>query len=596
MTIPRPSELALDDPADELYAELLGAPSRHAFESEFTSLFPKGYIRLAIQVIDSGPLVERLEQWSAEDRKGKHAGGRPVIIGHRAALIIMLMHILQSGGRTYRAMAQTLSTGLDEERAKMIGIPFEPNAHWYMRLYEAINRITRTLEPYYYPSRYDKKLGAPDVSRGRTMTGEQFDELLAWRKPDRREQRQRRIDWFCNELVDGSVKLAGKHLQSWKGNTAIDATFVPVSGKAGKVKVTKPGCSRWEIRTTNPDAGWYQRTGRDSDHAGEDSKGGRKKSTQYGWELEVSTMIPNRPGHIDDELPLLIRAIAFHKPGEIPPHPANMYQAMRDRGCPAGLVIADRAYNHLLVDSFAAPLSALGHDFVLDYRGDQLGIKAHFEEFILVEGQWYLNFMPTALVNAVRDRLPHKNNPHPISQEESDLLVAERVKYQLKPKERPDSDGYQRFSLPDPFGYIATNPEGEVIDPPTRKSVTIPATAGLKYRQKFPYQSPQWRAFYGMRSIIEHQNALLKDGRQEDIANPYKRGSRGYAANYLALALSVVSANWRKIKVWLDTRHAARDPQSSTVTTRASRRPAIKKVRRSSRGVDGRSLRTPLRT
>lgn len=81
--------------------------------------------------------------------------------------------------------------------------------------------------------------------------------LLAWQKPERQQQRQRRIDWFCNELVHNSVKLAGKHLQPWKGNTAIDATFVPVAGKAGKTKARKPGCSYWEIRTTNSDAGWY---------------------------------------------------------------------------------------------------------------------------------------------------------------------------------------------------------------------------------------------------------------------------------------------------------------------------------------------------
>lgn len=388
----------------------------------------------------------------------------------------------------------------------------------------------------------------------------------------RKLQRQRRIDWFCNELVDSSVKLAGRHLDPWKGNTAIDATFVPVTGKAGKSRTGKGANARYAIYSTNVDAGWYLRAGRDSDHAGENGRGGKKPKSEYGYEFEVITMVPNRPGEAEDQLPLLIRAIGLHRPGRLAQHPANMYQGLHDRGCPAGLVLADRAYNNLDIERFAQPLTALGHDFVLDYRSDQLGTAAFYKDFILVEGQWYLNFMPTALINAVKDRYPSKENLYPISQEESDRLVAERVAYQLKPKEGRDADGYQRFSLPDPDGYVATNPEGEVIDAPTLKSVTIPATVGLKYRQKFTFQSRQWRQYYGMRSIIEHQNALLKDGRQEDIANPYKRGARGYAAQYLALALQVVSANFRKLKTWLDTRFAPRDAHSSTKTTR--RRPA----------------------
>ena len=596
MTSIHPTDRLLDDPADELYAELLDAPSRQAFEANTTALFPMGYIDLAAKIIDRTDLISRLEKWEREDREGKHPGGRPVVIGHRAALMIMLMHVFDGGSCTYKSMAATLATRLDAERAARIGIPHRPNEHWYMRLYDAIDRITRVLEPYYFPTRAEKLKGAPNVSRGRIMTGEAFRALLDWRSDARKQQRQRRIDWFCNELVDSSVKLAGRHLDPWKGNTAIDATFVPVTGKAGKSRIGKGANERYDIYSTNVDAGWYLRAGRDSDHAGENGRGGKKPKSEYGYEFEVITMVPNRPGDAEDQLPLLIRAIGLHRPGRLAQHPANMYQGLHDRGCPAGLVLADRAYNNLDIERFAQPLTAFGHDFVLDYRSDQLGISAFYKDFILVEGQWYLNFMPTALINAVKDRYPSKENLYPISQEESDRLVAERVAYQLKPKEGRDTDGYQRFSLPDPDGYVATNPEGEVIDAPTLKSVTIPATVGLKYRQKFTFQGRQWRQYYGMRSIIEHQNALLKDGRQEDIANPYKRGARGYAAQYLALALQVVSANFRKLKTWLDTRFAPRDAHSSTKTTRAARRPAARKIRHTAKGIDGRSLRTPMRT
>lgn len=123
-----------------------------------------------------------------------------------------------------------------------------------LRLYDAIDRITRVLEPYYFPTRAEKLKGAPHVSRGRIMTGEAFRALLDWRSDARKQQRQRRIDWFCNELVDSSVKLAGRHLDPWKGNTAIDATqtrFV-CDCAAGAYTVIVSTESRSSTRNGNP--------------------------------------------------------------------------------------------------------------------------------------------------------------------------------------------------------------------------------------------------------------------------------------------------------------------------------------------------------
>jgi hypothetical protein len=50
-----------------------------------------------------------------------------------------------------------------------------------------------------------------------------------------------------------------------------------------------------------------------------------------------------------------------------------------------------------------------------------------------------------------------------------------------------------------------------------------------------------------MRSLVEAANKHIKEKNFEDIANVSKRSERGFAFNYLATTLAVVSSNLRKI-------------------------------------------------
>jgi hypothetical protein len=510
------------------------------------------------------------------------------------------MHYLERPGQSYVDLAHTLSARLDEETAALIGIRFIPGAHWYTRWHNAMRRLLTLVDPFYFPTRAERATdaAAPDVSRRRVMTGGQYEELLAWRDPARQAVLQERIQWFMNELVHNSVLLAGKHVQNWRGHSAIDATIVPVRGKAGKSKKPGNAAGPQRINTVEVDAGWYLRTGADSDHRGEDASGRKKPKVVYGYEAEIVTMVRNTPGQTSSDFPLLVIGVGMHVPGDIDCAVEPIYSGLRERGYPAGLIAADRAYNNLAPANFARPLRALGHDFVVDYRIDQLGIQAQFEDFLLVEGQWYLNCMPSRLVNAVLDsRKVLKGRKASKAESESlqELLTA-RESYRLKPKGLRDADGYQRFSLPDPAGYLPVDENtGELLEYPARKSVTIPPDVGEKFRQKFVFQSPEWTAWYGQRSIVEHQNAHLKDGRKEDLANTYKRGGRGFAFQFLATTLSVIAGNVRKLKTWMNAHDGMRDPQSPTITTRASRRPLEKKRPVRGRGIDGRKLAIPMR-
>ena len=134
----------------------------------------------------------------------------------------------------------------------------------------------------------------------------------------------------------------------------------------------------------------------------------------------------------------------------------------------------------------------------------------------------------------------------------------------MTPKGRPDADGYQRFTYPDDYQPTSADIGGGA------RTITIPPLipedalnthkAGknskpgkrsklqpLKRTQKFQYKSPEWRAYYGMRSLIENHFELAKHLDTEDLAAPLKRSGRGYTSQYLASTLAIVSSNIRAI-------------------------------------------------
>jgi hypothetical protein len=176
------------------------------------------------------------------------------------------------------------------------------------------------------------------------------------------------------------------------------------------------------------------------------------------------------------------------------------------------------------------------------------------------------------------------------------------------PKGHRDLDGFQRFSYP-PLSKMLVKP----THAPVSKTLTIPPTlpvsetiaAGgkskrgrradrsknvrwkahpIKFWQPIPFKSPQWRACYGMRNLVESSNKLLKDDLTSDLENARKRSGRGYAATYFALAFAVVASNLTRI--------------ASFFVAEASRIEDSKKLHRTRRRKDelGKPLTTPTDT
>ena len=199
-----------------------------------------------------------------------------------------------------------------------------------------------------------------------------------------------------------------------------------------------------------------------------------------------------------------------------------------------------------------------------------------------MEGTWYCPALPGPLTTAtirLRD--------HAITRELYDQQIAARAPYQLKRKDGPDADGYQRLSCPAtgshpglicPLRKTSLSPRDgrpKVLQPPQelprlcrQTAITIPPGAGARYRQDLPYGSPAWHARYAtLRNTIEGLNGYAKDPAHQALAQPGRRRVRGIAAQPVFTALLLIAANIRKIRAW-----RALTASGKARTTRRARR------------------------
>jgi hypothetical protein len=258
--------------------------------------------------------------------------------------------------------------------------------------------------------------------------------------------------------------------------------------------------------------------------------------------------------------------MAMTRPGEDPGGTgARVLASIAARGHKPGWLGYDRAYTQALPARFHLPARALGYKPVMDYRDDQLGIQANTSGAILVEGTWYCPALPQALVTATT-----RLRGHAITRDLYDQQVTARCPYQLKHKDGPDNDGYQRLSCPArgsrpglmcPLRRASLSPRDgrpKVLQPPQepprlccQTAITIAPDTGARYRQDLPYGSPAWHQSYAtLRNTIEGLNGYAKDTAHQALAQPARRRVRGIAAQSVFTALLLIAANIRKIRAW----------------------------------------------
>jgi hypothetical protein len=123
-----------------------------------------------------------------------------------------------------------------------------------------------------------------------------------------------------------------------------------------------------------------------------------------------------------------------------------------------------------------------------------------------------------------------------------DQQITARACYQLKRKDGPDADGYQRLSCP------ATPVPATARTCPTPARPGTPATPPCATPSKASTATSKWAA---------HQA----------LAQPARRRVRGIAAQPVFTALLLTAANIRKIRAW-----RALTPDDKNTTARRARR------------------------
>jgi hypothetical protein len=393
------------------------------------------------------------------------------------------------------------------------------------------------------------------LPKNRRLTGQDLTARTRKMTPAQIQAARARLEAFINSLIEASVSvLTDEERAASDGSAALDATPVPLFSRGPS--------RRTGLCASDPDGGWYVREG---DHRErEDDKG--KPLRKIAWALEATIATTARLPGTAPACPDLAIGLALARPGEDPGGTgARVLASAAARGHKPGPLGYDRAYTQALPERFCLPARALGYQPVMDYRADQLGVQANTGGALLVEGTWYCPALPGPLITATA-----RLRDHAITRDLYDQQIAARRPYQLKRKDGPDADGYQRLSCPAtghhpglmcPLRQASLTPRDgrpKVLQPPpepprlcTQTAITIAPDTGARYRQDLPYASPAWHARYAtLRNTIEGLNGYAKDPAHEALAQPARRRVRGIAAQSIFTALLLMAANIRKIRAW----------------------------------------------
>ena len=498
-------------------------------------------VALAAELIDRSGKAPVIEAALA------HATGRPRPLPVRAVLTALLCLALEDRPLFLTEATRLLSGQLSGTSRRLLGAggtaaterAFQNACR---RVRYCFGAICSVMDPSALPK--NRRLTEQDLqARAKPMT------------PAQAEAARGRLEAFINALLEASISvLTGEELKAYDGCTGLDATPVPLFSRGPS--------RRTGLCASDPDGGWYVREG---DHRErEDDKGKPLRKICRAPEATIATTA--RPPGAPPATPDLAIGLAMARPGEDPGGTgARVLAPAAARGHKPGWLGHDRACTAALPDRFHLPARALGYHPVMDYRADQPGIQASTGGTLLVEGSWYCPALPDPLITATT----HLRD-HAIGRDLYDQQIAARAPYQLKRKDGPDADGYQRLSCPAlgthprlicPLRDASLSPRDgrpKVLQPPQeppktcrQTAITLAPDVGARYRQDLPCGSPAWHARYAtLRNTIEGLNGYAKDPAHQALAAPGRRRARGIAACSLFTALLLMAANIRKIRAW----------------------------------------------
>jgi hypothetical protein len=523
--------------------------------------------------ITSSGVIERVEEWIAEDAKGP--GGRPATFPVSALLVVMF-----SCARMGRAMLVTewlrIVRNMSPAARASLGLPDPPGVDekkaslaYYRNLRTRFHKVEALMD--FSPYVRNRRLPAEEMAR--LMVAR-----LAELTPERVEQLKARQEWFINRILRISLRAVPKDLlRLWgRGGLAVDATPVATFARGPRRK-GKPKRGRTRpivIYSACPDSGWYIREG---DHGDVDflPDGSQPDKTIYGLELTLAILCAT--GKDERGLfPKLITGMPLpHVPGNKPGiNGRRAVELSRENLASLGITVpkiqlaGDNAYVNALPRDFAVPLRTSGVDLVLDYNKDQLGIQGSHHGALLVEGWWYCPAMPQQLIDATID---HRAGTIDDATYERRIDARRAFEFRLKELQRPDGS----IRLMCPAAGTATTvrcrhkPHSEArkhlgkrrVDlnhlledhPPKvcrQQTIVIPAIERGRFEQPLRLGSPEWtEAYKTYRSTNEGGYGILKDA-DKSLADPKFRRLRGQAATALLTCFIIAAANLTAIASW----------------------------------------------
>ena len=510
------------------------------------------------------------------DRTGKapvieaalaHATGRPRPLPARAVLTALLCLVLDDRPLFLTEATRLLFCELSKASRRLLGVPGTVSGERaflaaYRRVRYCFGQICSVMDPSPLP-------------KNRRLTEQDLRARIKKMIPGQAQAARQQLEALANALLEASISVLDEEERAaFDGCTGLDATPVPLFSRGPS--------RRAGLSASDPDGGWYVREG---DHRDREDHTGRPLR-KICWALEATIATTARPPGAPPATPNLAIGMAMTRPGEDPGGTgARVLASAAARGHKTGWLGYDRAYTQALPERFHLPARALGYHPVMDYRADQLGIQANTGGALLVEGSWYCPALPEPLITATA-----RLRDHAIDQAAYNAQIAARAPYQLKHKDGPDADGYERRSCPAlgshpglmcPLRETSLSPRdgrAKVLQPPDdppricrQTAITIAPGTGARYRQDLPYGSPAWHARYAtLRNTIEGLNGYLKDPAHQALAQPGRRRVRGIAAQSIFTALLLAAANIRKIRAW----RALTADDTTRITRRARRRRA----------------------
>lgn len=558
---------------DDRLAEMFRLDGGGSSRLRHSVVLPDSWVTRCSALIEQSGVTAQIAAWRSEDRTAKGPGGRPASLNDQTVLVLLTILAFEHSPLLLTRMTELLCHRLSDEAKRALGVSkaHASDQDWYNRLWRATRSLLTVLDPFPGP-------------RNRRLSRDEFAAVKAARDPSRSAEKQDRLDWVCNQLIEVSLHLVSREVRRrWKGNICIDATLVPAFGKRG----TASAPTRSAYVSIEPDAAWYVREGDHRDVAAKGRKASERRA--WGWEATLAIQSTNDPAGVPD-FPLLVAGITFAKPGhDVSGHGIKTFSSIRERGHPPGYAIADRAYfPNSKAERLQLPMRALGYDLVFDYQDNQLGIKNSHAGAIQVEGSWYCPSMPQPLIDATIEHRTAKTIDEPTWRQR----VEQREKYELRRKERPDRDGHVPLRCP-AAGPSATvscplKPQTEnkpgstrIFITPTHpdrictnaSSVSFPPSVGAKWDQALRFGSPKWQAIYSSsRNTIEGFNGYVKDSSREALGDSSRRRIRGYTAQYLLTTVLVVAANARKIAAFYDRQRKAAATTAAPVKRSKPRR------------------------